>query len=308
MTSVTVSPVDFSARSAGCGWRSKSAGFRRQVQRKRCLSGPQRCEMSQRPSWCPGHCTSLGARARPRTRRSGGEHRPRIPDAAEHRKDTDRGRALRATVGPQRPQRGWTDDDDREHVGMRYRSKADGSLVAHRPTAEETARRFLCAGCRVAVYLCTPCDRGQGYCTAGCARTARRGSQRERDRRYQDSQRGRLMHAERSRRYRQRRKSVTEHSPAVSPEHDVCSSATSVAPLPALDDEATTMLARESITAELGSSRQVRCQRCRCWCEPWIRHAPLRRVSGRRGASRRGASRRGGAAPRASSPPNMRPA
>lgn len=60
-------------------------------------------------------------------------------------------------------------------------------------------RRYLCAGCRTAVLICSRCDRGQRYCT-GCAGEARRRSVRAAGRRYQASLRGRHAHAKRQQR------------------------------------------------------------------------------------------------------------
>ena len=80
-------------------------------------------------------------------------------------------------------------------------------------------RRYLCAGCRTAVLICSHCDRGQRYCTTGCAGQARRRSVRAAGRRYQDSLRGRHAHAKRQQRYRARTQKVTHQGsppPAVS--------------------------------------------------------------------------------------------
>lgn len=54
------------------------------------------------------------------------------------------------------------------------------------------------------------CDRGQIYCNGTCAQEARRERQREARRRYQATPRGRAMHAARNRRYRARRRGVTD--------------------------------------------------------------------------------------------------
>lgn len=70
-------------------------------------------------------------------------------------------------------------------------------------------RRFLCAACRTAVLICSHCDRGHRYCTAGCAEQVRQRAVRDAGRRYQDSLRGRHAHAERQRRYRARQPKVT---------------------------------------------------------------------------------------------------
>jgi hypothetical protein len=67
-----------------------------------------------------------------------------------------------------------------------------------------SARLFLCGRCRVQVLLCSHCDRGQHYCSRECSGQARRERRREAAERYQRSWRGRLAHAERSRRWRAR--------------------------------------------------------------------------------------------------------
>ena len=73
-------------------------------------------------------------------------------------------------------------------------------------------RRYLCARCRTAVLICSPCDRGHRYCTTQCAKQARDQSVRAAGHRYQVSLRGRHAHAERQRRYRARQKKVTHQS------------------------------------------------------------------------------------------------
>lgn len=81
-----------------------------------------------------------------------------------------------------------------------------------------TARFFLCGRCRSQVLLCRHCDRGQRYCGSACAHSARRDSLRAAGRRYQNTRPGRFAHADRSRRYRQRCKNVTHHSPPLVPD------------------------------------------------------------------------------------------
>ena len=91
-----------------------------------------------------------------------------------------------------------------------WRADADsaGSAERHCPQG----RFFLCAdpGCRVQVVICSDCDRGHIYC-AECAPRARRRSLHDAGRRYQASRRGRMKHAARSRRWRERRNNVTHH-------------------------------------------------------------------------------------------------
>jgi len=66
-------------------------------------------------------------------------------------------------------------------------------------------RLFNCAHCERQVVFCPRCDHGNLYCSPGCSETARRDSVRRAGRLYQDSHRGRLKHARRQQRYRERR-------------------------------------------------------------------------------------------------------
>jgi hypothetical protein len=70
---------------------------------------------------------------------------------------------------------------------------------------DRPARLYLCARCRVQVVLCSRCDRGNRYCGQQCRHQAREQARRETAQRYQRSWRGRIVHAQRSRRWRQRR-------------------------------------------------------------------------------------------------------
>ena len=72
--------------------------------------------------------------------------------------------------------------------------------------AEVSGRLLLCKLCRAMVLVGSCCDRGQVYCTGDCAKKARRRSMCEAGRRYQASKKGRLAHAERQRRYRERKR------------------------------------------------------------------------------------------------------
>jgi hypothetical protein len=70
---------------------------------------------------------------------------------------------------------------------------------------DQPARLYLCARCRAQVLLCSRCDRGNRYCGRQCRHQAREQARREAAQRYQRSWRGRIAHAQRSRRWRQRR-------------------------------------------------------------------------------------------------------
>jgi hypothetical protein len=90
--------------------------------------------------------------------------------------------------------------------------------------AAASARLFMCAECHAQALICSCCDRGQIYCAGDCAARARRRTRRDAGRRYQTSRRGRLAHAERTRRYRVRCKNVTHHGSPPSPPDDLLSS------------------------------------------------------------------------------------
>ena len=77
-------------------------------------------------------------------------------------------------------------------------------LLAGVRMGDDPARRFMCARCRVPVLVCRHCDRGQIYCPTGCAAVVRRQSQRAAGQRYQRGRPGRLKHATRTRRWRER--------------------------------------------------------------------------------------------------------
>lgn len=70
----------------------------------------------------------------------------------------------------------------------------------------DSGRWFVCARCRAQVLLCRRCDRGQIYCSRRCSDAARHGFQREAGRRYQRGRPGRVLHAARSQRWRQRQR------------------------------------------------------------------------------------------------------
>ncbi len=153
----------------------------------------------------------------------------------------------------------------------------------------ESVRRYFCATCRAEVYVCSPCDRGQRYCREGCAPSARRRSTREANRRYQRTLCGRLLHAERSRRYRLRRKIVTDHGSPAPIDHDVLpASATKTVLAPSSTVEITTAPpAAETAVDAVSSAARVRCHFCGNWYDSWIRHTPLRRRSSRPRSQRR---------------------
>ncbi len=75
-------------------------------------------------------------------------------------------------------------------------------------------RTYLCASCYNRAIICSRCDRGQIYCSRDCAGRVRRARLLEAGRRYQATDRGRRLHAERNRRYRERNRRVTHQGSA----------------------------------------------------------------------------------------------
>lgn len=90
---------------------------------------------------------------------------------------------------------------------------------------EKPARLFSCAHCHTQVIICSDCDSGQIYCSQTCSQTARRVACRATDARYQKTRQGKLKHAARQRRYRQRlqqkKEIVTDQSSLENTSHDV---------------------------------------------------------------------------------------
>lgn len=73
-----------------------------------------------------------------------------------------------------------------------------------RMSAPDTFRLFHCARCQKQIRLCAECDRGQQFCAQPCRAEQRRSAQRRAGAAYQDSRRGRALHAARMQRYRER--------------------------------------------------------------------------------------------------------
>jgi len=128
-------------------------------------------------------------------------------------------------------------------------------------------RLFLCRACREQVLICSHCDRGHVYCAKGCARQARCRSLREAGRRYQTSHRGRIKHAERARRYRARKNTVTHQG---SPPDRTKA---------LLSDTSAAITRNEEPTDRPGRSRW-HCHLCRRHCPEFVRRDFLQRCRG----------------------------
>lgn len=149
----------------------------------------------------------------------------------------------------------------------------------------DSLRRFLCAGCGLAVFICTLCDRGQRYCPGSCARVARARSRRAANRRYQHTPRGRLMSAERSRRYRERRR-VTDQGSPPPVVCDVLPVSATEAPTPPQAPVPRSSKDTEKESTVPSGSDAARCCFCRRRHSLFIRHAPFRRRSSTRRAGK----------------------
>ena len=124
---------------------------------------------------------------------------------------------------------------------------------------ESSARLYNCVRCHRQVVICSACDHGNIYCGRSCAQTARRHSQRAAGRRYQQTYRGRLKHAQRQRRYRARGEKVT-HQGSVEP---------------AANDP---LITRSDTPVVEGHPEQVlRCHFCGRPCGPFLRRDYLHR-------------------------------
>ena len=122
-----------------------------------------------------------------------------------------------------------------------------------------SARLFNCARCRAQVVICSHCDRGNLYCGKWCSQSARRESVRAAGKRFQRSRRGCFAHAERQRRYRQRRRQKVTHqgSPAGLPNETLAA-------------ESRTSPERIEVPAAV-DGEDIRCQLCGRPCSAFVR-------------------------------------
>ena len=85
---------------------------------------------------------------------------------------------------------------------------------------DDTARRYSCARCHAQTVICRCCDRGNVYCLE-CALPARQEAKRRASERYQKSRQGRLKHAARQRRYREKQTEKVTHNGSIEVESPV---------------------------------------------------------------------------------------
>lgn len=129
----------------------------------------------------------------------------------------------------------------------------------HRPFLSmcRSARLYHCCRCHAQVIICSTCDRGQRYCTQGCAALARLASQRSAGKKYQSSRVGRFHNAARQKRFRDRHKQKVTHqgSPRLA-SHDV------------LKRKRDGLERAENIDSVDGD---LHCHRCGAVCIPFLR-------------------------------------
>jgi hypothetical protein len=171
----------------------------------------------------------------------------------------------------------------RPHAQHRCRWRASGVLSRGAwQLVEHPARLFVCARCRTQVLLCSRCDRGQRYCGRACSRASRLQALRAAGRRYQDSRAGRMAHAARSRRWRQRHRERAHAADDAAvdgggPPHFVTHQGSPVlpadAPLAAPEQAGQqASAASDAVTAPI----TARCRRCTAPLPPWVRQGFMR--------------------------------
>jgi hypothetical protein len=137
------------------------------------------------------------------------------------------------------------------------------------------ARLFLCVGCRIQVVLCSHCDRGNRYCGRACWRQVHDVARREAASRYQRSRRGRLQHAARSRRWRQRVADRADSAHKVT--HQGSPAGVAAAPLAACTSDITSIATDPPVGAPAPPPLR-RCYRCCAAVQAdWLRQDFLRR-------------------------------
>ena len=119
---------------------------------------------------------------------------------------------------------------------------------------DDTARIYNCSRCHAQTTICRCCDRGNVYCPE-CALPAHQEARRRASIRYQKSRQGRLNHAARQRRYRERQSEKVTHNGSLEAENPV-----------ELSTKRNTSILRNLFTAET-----IVCHFCCAICLPFLR-------------------------------------
>lgn len=126
---------------------------------------------------------------------------------------------------------------------------------------KQSSRLYYCSLCHAQSIICSPCDRGQIYCSDTCSKEARLKSCREAEKRYQHTSRGKHKHTARQKRYRERfRQKVTDQG--------------SVTPVA---DGLLGSVKNKTVEVDMGQETRVtRCCFCKKSVSSWLRSGFLR--------------------------------
>ncbi|MDR3544013.1 MAG: hypothetical protein P4L69_24120 [Desulfosporosinus sp.] len=125
------------------------------------------------------------------------------------------------------------------------------------------ARLFNCACCHQQTMICSCCDRGNIYCGSECSQSVRKDLARAAGRRYQNTHRGKLKHAARQRRYRQRQKeSKATQGKKVTHQGS---------PTPIANDLLSPELSKPAMDSMTETTPQIRCHFCHSRCSDFVR-------------------------------------
>lgn len=143
-----------------------------------------------------------------------------------------------------------------------------------------TVRLYICALCRQQVFICSPCDHGNIYCGDQCAAIARKNSLHSANQRYQNTRRGKMLHADRQHRYRQRNCTLLTTLEKIVTDHGSQIAASSIS-LPVV-----------SITVKIvkkpSISTDIFCDFCGCQCSNLLRRGYLRTITAKKLAVKAG--------------------
>ena len=149
-----------------------------------------------------------------------------------------------------------------KHFQCATRRSIPSSSAAAR--VDQSFRIFPCVACGKQTIICRHCDHGNIYCSSTCAQLRRKQSLCRARKRHQQTFSGRVAHAQRQERYRQRQRSasqkVTDHGSTAARE---CGSV----------KETTSAEVRDSKNSTYGRALagEIRCHFCQRVCGPFAR-------------------------------------
>lgn len=129
-----------------------------------------------------------------------------------------------------------------------------------------SARLYHCLRCHGQVIVCSHCDRGNRYCSNGCAQSARQETLRRANQKYRSTRRGRFVNALRQQRYRhQQRQKVTHQGSQAIDNNDLLPGVMSA-------------LITPDHSGNRAFKTPLHCHFCQCQCGPFLRLDFIRRV------------------------------